>query len=71
MAPRLQGTFETVRPTQVYDGPSENSAWIADISAGMKLNVVDSTFGWLEIRSMHGRPRGFVRQEAAVSIARN
>jgi hypothetical protein len=71
IAPRLQGTFETIRPTQVYDGPSENSAWIADISAGMKLNVVDSTFGWLEIRSMHGRPRGFVRQEAAVSIARN
>jgi len=71
IAPRLQGTFETVRPTQVYDGPSENSAWIADISAGMKLNVVDSTFGWLEIRSMHGRPPGFVRQEAAVSIARN
>lgn len=70
-APRLQGTFQTVRATQVYDGPSENSAWIADISAGMKLNVVDSTFGWLEIRSMHGRPRGFVRQEAAVSIARN
>jgi chromosome segregation ATPase len=71
IVPRLQGTFETVRPTQVYDGPSENSAWIADISAGMKLNVVNSTFGWLEIRSMHGRPPGFVRQEAAVSIARN
>jgi uncharacterized protein YoxC len=71
MAPRLRGTFETVRPTQVYDGPSENSAWIADIGAGMKLNVVDSTFGWLEIRSIHGRPPGFVRQEATVSIARN
>ncbi|HVO95434.1 MAG TPA: hypothetical protein VMT22_21435, partial [Terriglobales bacterium] len=70
-APRVQGTFETVRPTQVYDGPSENSAWIADIGAGMRLKVVGSSFGWLEIRSMHGRPPGFVRQEAAVSIARN
>lgn len=70
-APRVQGTFETVRPTQVYDGPSENAAWIADIGAGMKLNVVGSTFGWLEVRSMHGRPPGFVRQDAAVIIARN
>jgi hypothetical protein len=70
-APRVQGTFETVRPTQVYDGPSENAAWIADIGPGMKLNVVGSSFGWLEIRSVHGRPPGFVRQDAAVSIARN
>jgi hypothetical protein len=68
---RLQGTFQTVRPTQVYSGPSENSAWIADIGAGMKLHVIDSTYGWLEIRSRHGRPPGFVRQEAAVNIARN
>ena len=70
-APRLRGTFETVRPTQVYSGPSENSALIADIGTGMKLNVVDSSYGWLEIRSKHGRPPGFVRQEATVRIAQN
>jgi hypothetical protein len=70
-APRLRGTFETVRPTQVYSGPSENSALIADIGMGMKLNVVDSSYGWLEIRSKHGRPPGFVRQEATVRIAQN
>jgi len=70
-APRLRGTFETVRPTQVYSGPSENSVFIADIGRGMKLNVVDSGYGWLEIRSRHGRPPGFIRQDAAVSIARN
>jgi hypothetical protein len=70
-APRLRGTFETVRPTQVYTGPSENSALIADIGAGMKLNVVGSSYGWLEIRSRHGRPPGFIRQEATVRIAQN
>jgi len=63
-APRLRGTFETVRPTQVYSGPS-------DIGRGTKVNVVDSSYGWLEIRSRHGRPPGFIRQDAAVSIARN
>ena len=70
-APRLRGIFETVRPTQVYTGPSENSALIADIGPGIKLNVVNSVYGWLEIRSKRGRPPGFVRQEATVRIALN
>jgi DNA repair exonuclease SbcCD ATPase subunit len=70
-APRLRGTFETIRPTQIYGGPSENSELIANIGAGMKLNVVDSSGGWLEIRSKHGRPPGFIRQEATVRIGQN
>jgi chromosome segregation ATPase len=70
-APRVRGTFETVRATQVYGGPSENSPLIASIGPGMKLNVVDSSNGWLEIRSKHGRPPGFIRQEAAVKIGQN
>jgi myosin heavy subunit len=67
-APRLQGAFKTTRPTEVYSRPSKNSSLIANIGPGMKLNVVDSHDGWLEIRSKHGRPPGFVRQEAAVRI---
>lgn len=70
-APRVRGSFQTVRPTQVFSGPSENSALIANIGAGMKLNVVDSKNGWLEIRSKHGRPPGFIRQEAAVRVGSN
>jgi hypothetical protein len=70
-APRLRGTFETVRPTRVYGGPSENAPLIANIGPGMKLNVVDSSNGWLEVRSKHGRPPGFIRQEAAVRIGQN
>jgi hypothetical protein len=69
--PRVRGTFETVRPTQVYTGPSESSALIGNIGPGMKLNVVDSSNGWLEVRSKHGRPPGFIRQEAAVRIGQN
>ena len=68
---RLRGTFETIRPTQIYGGPSENSELIANIGAGMKLNVVDSSGGWLEIRSKHGRPPGYIRQEATVRIGQN
>jgi hypothetical protein len=69
--PRVKGTFRTVRPTQVFSGPSEDSALIANIDKGIKLNVVDSTGGWLEVRSKHGRPPGFIRQEATVRINPN
>lgn len=68
---RLRGAFQTVRPTQVFSGPSENSALVANIGPGMRLNVVNSQNGWLEIRSKHGRPPGFVRQEAAVRVGSN
>ena len=67
----VQGTFEITRPTQVYSGPSDTSLLIANIEPGMKINVVDSRDGWLEISSKHGRPSGFVRQAAAMRIARN
>jgi len=68
---RVQGTFKITRPTQVYSGPSVNSQLIAKIEPGMKINVVDSRDGWLEIRSKHGRPPGFIRQAAAVEIDQN
>ena len=68
MRKRIQGTFEITRLTQVYSGPSDTSPLIANIEPGMKINVVDSHDGWLEIRSKHGRPSGFVRQAAAVRI---
>ena len=68
---RVQGAFQTVRPTQVFSGPSEDSAFIADIGKGTKVNVVDLRDGWLEIRSKHGRPPGFIRQDTAEKIGSN
>jgi Bacterial SH3 domain len=68
---RVQGTFEITRPTQVYSRPSDSSQLIANIEPGMRINVVDSRDGWLEIRSKYGRPSGFVRQAAAVRIDQN
>ena len=70
-APRVQGQFQTVRPTQVFSGPSEDSALVANVDKGVKVNVVDSKDGWLEIRSKHGRPPGFIRQETTVRIGSN
>ena len=68
---RVQGTYKITRSTQIYSEPSDTSRLIANINTGIKINVVDSRNGWLEIRSKHGRPPGFVRQTAAVRIDQN
>lgn len=70
-APRIRGAFQTVRSTQVFSGPSEDSELVANINKGTKVNVVDSKDGWLEIRSKHGRPPGFIRKEATERIGSN
>jgi len=70
-APRVSGTFQTVRPTQVFSEPTEDSALVASIAKGVRLNVVDSREGWLEIRSKHGRPPGFIRRDEAVRVSAN
>ena len=64
----VRGAFQTVRPTQVFSAPSQDSELILNIAKGTKVNVVDSRDGWLEIRSKHGRPPGFIRQETAVRL---
>ena len=65
---RLHGKFKIVSATEVYSGPTEKSALITRIEPGIKINVVDSRDGWLQIRSKYGRPPGFVREETAVKI---
>jgi chromosome segregation ATPase len=68
---RVQGTYKITRSTQIYSEPSDTSRLIANIKPGIKINVVDSRNGWLEIRSKHGRPPGFVRQTEAARIDQN
>jgi chromosome segregation ATPase len=68
---RAQGTYKITRSTQIYSEPSDTSRLITNIKPGIKINVVDSRNGWLEIRSKHGRPPGFVRQTEAVRIDQN
>ena len=67
-ASRVRGAFQTIRATAVYSERNENAALVATIERGTKLNVVDFRDGWLEIRSKHGRPPGFIREETAVRI---
>jgi hypothetical protein len=67
----VSGTYEVTQPSRVYAGPTESSQLIGDIEPGIRVNVVNARDGWLEIRSKHGRPPGYIRKEAARVIAQN
>jgi hypothetical protein len=61
-------SYEIVQPTRVFSAPSEHSQLVANVEPGTQVNVVDSRNGWLEIRSKHGRPPGFIQKTAAKRI---
>lgn len=62
------GVYEILQPTTVYKEPHENSARVTRIEAGTRVNVVAVKGNWLEIRSKHGRPPGFIKKESARPI---
>jgi hypothetical protein len=70
-SPTIWERYEIVEPTRVFSAPSEHSQLVANIDPGTQVNVVDSRNGWLEIRSKHGRPPGFIPKASAVRIKQN
>ena len=63
------GTYEITQPGRVYAAPNELSQLIGEIEPGVKVNVVNTRDGWLEIHSKHGRLPGFIRRDVAARIA--
>ncbi|HEY6364609.1 MAG TPA: SH3 domain-containing protein, partial [Candidatus Binatia bacterium] len=64
-------SYEIIRPTRVLSAPREDSQLVANVEPGTQVNVVDSRNGWLEIRSKHGRPPGFIPKASAIRIRQN
>jgi hypothetical protein len=64
-------SYEIIRPTRVFSAPREDSQLVANVEPGTQVNVVDSRNGWLEIRSKHGRPPGFIPKASAIRIRQN
>jgi hypothetical protein len=58
--------YEVVRSTRVFSQPNDSSRPLARVEAGMEINVVGARDEWLEIRSRHGRPPGFIKKDTAV-----
>jgi hypothetical protein len=63
------GVYETTRATSVYEGPSSTSRVISRIDRRTRINVAGAAGGWLEVRSKHGNPPGYVRAEDARVIS--
>ena len=68
--PAIAGVYETVRETSVYDNPSSQTRVISHIQRGTRINVVSSGANWLEVRSKHGNPPGYVRSDDARPVSR-
>jgi hypothetical protein len=64
------GTYETVRATTVFEEPSGSSRALSQISRGTRVAVVRSVGDWLEVRSKHGNPPGYIRIDDAMFVSR-
>jgi hypothetical protein len=62
------GVYETVQSTTVYENPSASADIVADIPAGVRVNVVSASGDWLEVHSRRGNPPGFIRRGDAVFV---
>jgi hypothetical protein len=65
------GLYETIRETPVFETPSSQARVVSQIRGGTRINVVNSAGDWLEVRSKHGNPPGYVRSDSTRLIARN
>lgn len=66
-APRL---YETTRATPVYEEPASSARVMSQIAKGTRITVVRAAGEWLEIRSKHGNPSGYIRSDDAASLGR-
>jgi len=64
--PAETGTYEIIRDTAVLEKPSVSAREVALIQQGTTVNVVGSQGEWLEVRSKHGKPPGFIRRDDAM-----
>lgn len=65
------GLYETMRATSVYEEPASSSRIMMQIAKGTQVTVVRSAGDWLEIRSKHGNPPGFIRADDATLVSRS
>jgi hypothetical protein len=62
------GSYEVIRTTTVFEGPSDSFRRVATITQGTRVNIVGSAGDWLEVRSKRGNPPGFINREDAMFV---
>jgi len=64
------GLYEVLRPTEVHEEPASSSRIVSQIRKGTKVTVVRSVGDWLEVRSKHGNPPGFIFRDDAMFVSK-
>lgn len=64
------GVYETLRATTVYEEPIGSARVLTQIAKGTQVTVVRSLGEWLEVRSKHGNPPGFIRVDDAMFVSK-
>jgi Tfp pilus assembly protein FimV len=64
--PAEPGSYEIIQDTAVLEKPSSSAREVALIQKGMTVNVVGSEGDWLQVRSKHGKPPGYIRRDDAM-----
>lgn len=64
------GLYQTVRSTALHEEPIAGSRVLTRIGGGTQITVVRGVGEWLEVRSKHGNPPGFVRADDAKFVGR-
>jgi endonuclease YncB( thermonuclease family) len=62
------GIYKMRYSTFVFREPRGDSPNVTEIRAGTRVNVTGVQGDWLEIRSKHGRPPGFIRKDSVVPL---
>lgn len=62
------GLYEVTTSAAVYEKPNQKARQVATIQRGTRVNVINVMGDWLEIRSRHERPPGFIRKNSAVPV---
>lgn len=66
--PAEPGSYEVIRPTGVFAEPSDASRKVSTVKRGTRVTVVGSVGDWLEVRSKHGNPPGFIRRDDTMFV---
>ncbi len=64
--PAEPGAYEIIQDTAVLEKPSSSAREVALVQKGMTINVVGSEGDWLQVRSKHGKPPGYIRRDDAM-----
>ena len=64
--PAEPGAYEVIQDSAVLEKPSSSAREVALVQKGTTINVVGSQGEWLEVRTKHGKPPGYIRRDDAM-----